>query len=72
MKRVREFLDILKQIKHESPQPIFCPKCRSHNIYPKDTYGLFPSTYSCRDCGYEGNVVFELDLEDKDETPITP
>ena len=59
-------MDILKQVKHQSPQPKFCPSCRSHNIFPKESYGMFPTTYSCRDCDYEGNVVLEMDSEDQD------
>ena len=66
MESLRGFLDILKQVKHQKPQPIFCPNCRSHNIYPKGSYGLFPPTYSCRDCDYEGYVVLEMDLEDQE------
>jgi predicted RNA-binding Zn-ribbon protein involved in translation (DUF1610 family) len=66
MERLREFLDIFKQVKHQRPQPIFCPNCRSHKIFPKDTYGMLPPTYSCRDCDYEGKVVLEMDLEDQE------
>ena len=66
MGRLSRFLDILKQVKHQSPQPKFCPSCRSHNIFPKESYGMFPITYNCRDCDYEGNVVLEMDSEDQD------
>ncbi len=66
MGRLSGFLEILKQVKHQSPQPKFCPSCRSHNIFPKESYGMFPTTYSCRDCDYEGNVVLEMDPEDKE------
>ncbi len=57
-------MDILKQVKHQRPQVKFCPKCRSHNIFPKETYGALPQSYSCRDCDYEGYVVLEMDPED--------
>ena len=72
MERLRGFFDILKQVKHQKPQPIFCPSCRSHNIFPKGSYGLFPPTYSCRDCDYEGYIVLEKDPEDQDEASIIP
>ncbi len=66
MGRLRDFLDIVKQVKHQKPQPKFCPNCRSTKIYPKETYGMFPPSYSCRDCDYEGYVVLEMDPEDQE------
>ena len=66
MERLRGFLDILKQVKHQSPQLKFCPSCKSTKIYPKESYGMFPPVYSCRDCDYEGYVVLEKDLEDQE------
>jgi predicted RNA-binding Zn-ribbon protein involved in translation (DUF1610 family) len=65
--RLRDFLDIFKQVKYQKPQPKFCPNCRSHNISSKETYGALPQTYSCRDCDYEGHVVLEMDLEGRNE-----
>ncbi len=44
----------------------------STKIYPKESYGMFPPTYSCRDCDYEGYIVLEKDPEDQDEAPIPP
>ena len=66
MESLRGFLDILKQVKHQGPQPKFCPNCRSHNIFPKETYGALPQPYSCRDCDYEGFVILEMDPEDQE------
>jgi predicted RNA-binding Zn-ribbon protein involved in translation (DUF1610 family) len=66
VERLREFLDIFRQVKHQKPQPKFCPNCRSHNIFSKETYGALPLSYRCRDCGYEGIVVLEMDPEDQE------
>jgi predicted RNA-binding Zn-ribbon protein involved in translation (DUF1610 family) len=58
--------DTLRQIRHRRPQPVFCPKCKGKNIYPVPNYGILPTTYRCRDCGYEGAFVLELEVEDED------
>ena len=72
MEHLRGFFDILKQVKHQKPQLKFCPSCMSTKIYPKESYGMFPPTYSCRDCDYEGYIVLEKDPEDQDEASIPP
>ena len=72
MEHLRGFFDILKEVKHQKPQLKFCPSCMSTKIYPKESYGMFPPTYSCRDCDYEGYIVLEKDPEDQDEAPIPP
>ncbi len=66
MESLRGFWDILRQVKHQGPQPKFCPKCRSAKIYPKESYGMLPTSYSCKDCDYEGNVILEMDPEDQE------
>jgi predicted RNA-binding Zn-ribbon protein involved in translation (DUF1610 family) len=63
VKNLKGFWETLKQIKHRSPKPKFCPRCKGHNIYPKSNLGILPTTYTCRDCGYEGVLVLEIDLE---------
>jgi predicted RNA-binding Zn-ribbon protein involved in translation (DUF1610 family) len=72
VEHLRGFFDILKQVKHQKPQLKFCPSCMSTKIYPKESYGMFPPTYSCRDCDYEGYIVLEKDPEDQDEASIPP
>ncbi len=29
-----------------------------------ESYGILPHKYVCEDCGYEGNIVLELEEED--------
>ena len=55
--------ETLKQIRFRRPRPKFCPRCRGHNIYPVSMLGILPTTYRCRDCGYEGALVLEVDPE---------
>jgi hypothetical protein len=65
---IKGILETLKQVKFRTPKPIFCPKCKSSNIYPKESYGILPSIYKCRDCKYEGNLVVELDSNEENIT----
>ena len=55
--------ETLKQIRHRSPQPKFCPSCKGRNIYPTSILGILPTIYKCRDCGYQGAIVIEVDRE---------
>lgn len=59
--------ETLKQIRHQMPRPKFCPKCKGHNVYSNPTLGVLPTTYRCRDCGYEGPLVIEIDPEEERE-----
>jgi predicted RNA-binding Zn-ribbon protein involved in translation (DUF1610 family) len=59
-------LETLRKVRHRSPQPKFCPRCQGHNIYANQNFGLLPLTYRCRDCGYEGPLILELELEKPD------
>ena len=66
MERLGGFLETLKLIRHQSIQSKFCPSCMSTKIYPKESYGMLPPLYSCRDCDYEGYVVLEKVFEDQE------
>jgi len=61
------FLEALKKIRYRDPEPKICPKCRGHNIYPEQNFGILPVTYRCRDCGYEGTLVLELEEEETEK-----
>jgi transposase-like protein len=64
--RLRDILDILKDAKHSKPKPVFCPTCQSPNIKLSESYGILPQRYVCKDCGYEGNIVLELEEEEQE------
>lgn len=66
MTALKELWETIKQIRHSRPKPKFCPQCKGHNIYPTSMLGILPTNYRCRDCGYEGVLVLEIedDLEE--------
>jgi transposase-like protein len=64
--KLREIIDILKGAKHSNPKPVFCPVCKSPQLKPSESYGILPQKYVCGDCGYEGNLVLELDEEESE------
>jgi predicted RNA-binding Zn-ribbon protein involved in translation (DUF1610 family) len=55
--------DRLFKVRHRAPTPVFCPKCKSHKIKLKESYGILPHVYKCNECGYEGHLVLELEEE---------
>lgn len=55
----------LKEVKFSRPKPIFCPKCKSPELYSNNTYGILPPIYTCHKCGYEGPLFLELDENEK-------
>ena len=59
-----EIIEILKNSKYSSPQPVFCPKCHSPKIKLKESYGILPQIYHCEECGYEGSLILELESEE--------
>ena len=67
MSKLKDLKDTLKLLKHSKPKPVFCPKCRSSNISSEALYGVLPSLYTCKDCGYNGPIVLELDEAEEPE-----
>lgn len=61
--------DILKSLKRRKPSKNYCPKCGSPNIQLSSgfDYWLTPKKYVCRDCGYHGIIVMELEKEESQE-----
>ncbi|NLD56528.1 MAG: TFIIB-type zinc ribbon-containing protein [Methanomicrobiales archaeon] len=41
----------------------YCPKCKSQEIFP-EVGGYVGSIYICKDCGYRGSFVLEVDSSD--------
>lgn len=64
MPKLREILDILRDAKHSTPKPVFCPNCKSAKMKLTENYGILPQKHICGDCGYEGIIVLELEEED--------
>jgi transposase-like protein len=60
----KDLLETLKHLKYSNPKPKICPKCKSGKIYAKESYGLLPQTYKCKECFYEGYLVLELEKDE--------
>jgi transposase-like protein len=45
------------------PAMIFCPVCKSPDIFPV-AGGYLGQVYLCKDCGYRGSFVLEADEKD--------
>ena len=58
--------DIMKSFKHRKASKIYCPRCASPNIRLSSSlsYWLLPAKFVCKDCGYNGMIVMELEKED--------
>ncbi|MBS7625203.1 hypothetical protein KEJ29_06480 [Candidatus Bathyarchaeota archaeon] len=51
---------------HHKNRISVCPRCGSRNIGLSSKFDawLMPKRYACRDCGYVGPIVLEVDLEE--------
>jgi late competence protein required for DNA uptake (superfamily II DNA/RNA helicase) len=68
MKKLDDFREVLKTVKHRKPTQIYCPRCCSPKIRLTSSLAVFltPKQYYCEDCGYVGMVVMELEKEEND------
>ncbi|MCJ7793835.1 hypothetical protein MUP42_02765 [Candidatus Bathyarchaeota archaeon] len=68
MKKLDDFREVLKTVKHGKPTQIYCPRCCSPKIRLTSSLAVFltPKQYYCEDCGYVGMVVMELEKEETD------
>jgi len=58
------FKEFLKSLKRRHKGTLICPICGSKNVVLMPFTGwLLPSTYMCKDCGYIGHLVVEVDEE---------
>jgi C4-type Zn-finger protein len=72
--KVANFLEVIKDLKHQkiTEKTIkLCPKCQSNRIeitsgfdtYPR-LFGITPSKYVCKNCGYSGPIVLEQTIKE--------
>jgi predicted RNA-binding Zn-ribbon protein involved in translation (DUF1610 family) len=64
---LKSILNILKSLRRGDVKPKVCPKCGSCEIVFSSGFDLWlvPESYTCKKCGYEGQVFLELEKEDK-------
>ncbi len=58
--------EVLKMLKRKNPSKVYCPRCASPNIGFSGNldYWLIPGKYVCKNCGYTGPIVMELEKEE--------
>lgn len=64
--RAGDLLNILRSLNRRKVDSFVCPRCESLNI---DSSGfldgwLLPNRFVCKDCGYSGFTVVELEKAD--------
>jgi len=63
---LRNFREVVKNLRHGRPLPKLCPRCGSPRLRLSSRFDvwLFPEQYVCADCGYKGPIVMELEREE--------
>jgi predicted RNA-binding Zn-ribbon protein involved in translation (DUF1610 family) len=66
MKNPDGLREILKNTKHRKPTQIYCPRCASQKIALSSSLAVWltPKQYYCKECGYLGIIVMELEKDD--------
>jgi predicted RNA-binding Zn-ribbon protein involved in translation (DUF1610 family) len=67
---LKGILNAMRNVRYRGPEPVYCPNCRSTKIYPKANFGILPRYYQCKECGYEGFLVLEIEPEIRDNDNI--
>jgi predicted RNA-binding Zn-ribbon protein involved in translation (DUF1610 family) len=63
---VNRFIEVVKALKRRSQSAVACPQCGGPNIFKSTGMDgwLLPPLYLCKDCGYTGRLVLELEKQD--------
>jgi predicted RNA-binding Zn-ribbon protein involved in translation (DUF1610 family) len=66
MKLLQDMREVLKTLKRRKPSKKYCPKCGSSDIHLSRgmDYWLTTLKYMCKNCGYSGPIVMELEKEE--------
>jgi C4-type Zn-finger protein len=78
--KVADFRKVIKDLKHQkiTEKTIkICPKCQSNKIeitsgldtYPR-LFGITPSKYVCKNCGYSGPIVMEQTIKENNRDEV--
>lgn len=63
---MNRFIEVVKALRGRSRSAVACPQCGSLNIAKSTGMDgwMLPPLYLCRDCGYAGRVVLEIQAQD--------
>ncbi|UCG45609.1 MAG: hypothetical protein JSV58_02160 [Candidatus Bathyarchaeota archaeon] len=69
----RDLLEVLSRVKRKGQTAKLCPRCGSSKLkitsgldaYPH-MLGITPLRYLCKNCGYHGSIVMEIEEEKTD------
>jgi predicted RNA-binding Zn-ribbon protein involved in translation (DUF1610 family) len=66
MKLLQDIKEVFKTLRHRTPTKIYCPRCGSQKIHLSSSldYWLTPKKYVCKNCGYTGPIIMELEKEE--------
>ena len=72
METLKGLHNLIKRLKWRSPSDSItklCPKCGSPNIDLSSIFDIWltPEQYVCKDCGYKGSIVLEIEGRDESE-----
>jgi hypothetical protein len=67
MKMLQNVREVLKSLKHGKPSKIYCPRCCSSKIFLSSGLDIWltPKKYVCKNCGYIGPVIMEIEKEEE-------
>jgi len=70
MKPLENIREVFNTLKHRKPTAIYCPRCASPKINLSSSFDiwLMPKKYLCKECGYLGPIVMELEKEEENGT----
>ena len=62
---MRRLVDVVKALKRRGDSAIVCPRCGSQRISKSSGMDgwMLPPLYLCRECGYAGRLVLEIDKQ---------
>lgn len=66
---MNHIFETVKNLKRSGPAPQACPACGSMKIKMQGSLSgwLLPPMYACKECGYVGHLVLELEEETDEE-----
>ena len=63
---MNRFIEVVKALKRRPQSSVACPRCGTLNISKSTGMDgwMLPPLYLCKECGYAGRLVLEVDKRD--------